>query len=53
MAGPCQCLHCFPAGTREYAEIIPGGTPVHWRGTEGLIPIGPIVLKAHQCTLYH
>jgi hypothetical protein len=43
-ARPGQCICRFPIGMGGYAKFVLGRAPVYWRGTEGLITIGPTVL---------
>jgi hypothetical protein len=42
-----QCIHHFPTRTGGYAKVIPRRTLVYRRGTEGPIPISPIVLQGY------
>jgi hypothetical protein len=46
-AGPGQYIYRFPVGTRGYANVILGRTPVYWRRAKGRISISPAVLQGY------
>jgi hypothetical protein len=52
-AGPGQYISHFPIRIGGYVKVVLRRAPVHWRGTEGPIPISLIVLKGYRYNLYH